>query len=84
MYSADLAELTVWVMREYDSCEPIIISVDEEEEVSIKEVANAVVKVRWGRKRDNRGVQVYCLLARPSKGVFLNPISTPRFSRFRR
>jgi len=44
MYSGDLAELTVWVMRSYDSPEPIIISVDEEDEVSIKDVALAVVK----------------------------------------
>ncbi|GMH83162.1 hypothetical protein TrVE_jg3744 [Triparma verrucosa] len=44
MYSLDLAELTVWVMREYHSADPIIISVDEEAEVSIKDVALAVVK----------------------------------------
>ncbi|GMH48424.1 hypothetical protein TrLO_g4537 [Triparma laevis f. longispina] len=44
MYSLDLAELTVWVMREYHDAEPIIISVDEEAEVSIKDVALAVVK----------------------------------------
>ncbi len=44
MYSEDLAEMTVWVMREYHSPEPIIISVDEAAEVSIKEVALSVVK----------------------------------------
>lgn len=44
MYSEDLAELTIWVVREYSSPEPIIISVDEEAEVSIKDVAMAVVK----------------------------------------
>eukprot|EP00520_Triparma_pacifica_P001738 CAMPEP_0118657348 /NCGR_PEP_ID=MMETSP0785-20121206/13971_1 /TAXON_ID=91992 /ORGANISM="Bolidomonas pacifica, Strain CCMP 1866" /LENGTH=313 /DNA_ID=CAMNT_0006550261 /DNA_START=72 /DNA_END=1010 /DNA_ORIENTATION=+ len=44
MYSEDLAELTLWVVREYDDPEPIIISVDEEAEVSIKDVAMAVVK----------------------------------------
>ncbi|GMI23646.1 hypothetical protein TrCOL_g11312 [Triparma columacea] len=44
MYSEDLAELTIWVVREYHSPEPIIVSVDEESEVSIKDVAMAVVK----------------------------------------
>jgi len=44
IYSLDLAELTVWVMRNYHSPEPITLSVDEEEEVSIKDVALAVAK----------------------------------------
>jgi len=44
MYSEDLADLTLWVTREYHSPDPIIISVDEEAEVSIKDVALAVVK----------------------------------------
>ena len=44
MYSEDLAKLTVWVMREYHTADPIIISVDEEAEVSIKDVALAIVK----------------------------------------
>jgi len=44
IYSIDLAELTVWTMRDYHSPEPITLSVDEEAEVSIKDVALAVVK----------------------------------------
>jgi GDP-L-fucose synthase len=44
IYSLDLAELTVWVMREYHDPEPITLSVDEEAEVSIKDVALAVAK----------------------------------------
>ena len=44
MYSEDLAELTVWVVKEYHSPEPIIISVDEAAEVSIKDVALLVAK----------------------------------------
>jgi GDP-L-fucose synthase len=39
-----LAELTVWVMREYHDPTPITLSVDEAEEVSIKDVALAVAK----------------------------------------
>jgi len=44
IYSLDLAELTVWVMRSYHSPEPITLSVDESAEVSIKELAYAVAK----------------------------------------
>lgn len=44
IYSLDLAELTVWVMREYHSPDPITLSVDEASEVSIKDVALAVAK----------------------------------------
>lgn len=43
VYSRDLAELTVWVMREYHEPTPITLSVDEAAEVSIKDVALAVV-----------------------------------------
>ena len=44
IYSRDLAELTVWVMREYHQPTPITLSVDEEAEVSIKDVALSVAK----------------------------------------
>lgn len=44
IYSVDLAELTVWVMRDYHSPEPITLSVDEAAEVSIKDVALSVAK----------------------------------------
>lgn len=44
IYSLDLAELTVWVMREYHSPDPITLSVDEAAEVSIKDVALSVAK----------------------------------------
>jgi GDP-L-fucose synthase len=44
IYSRDLAELTVWVMREYHDPTPITLSVDEEAEVSIKDVALSVAR----------------------------------------
>jgi GDP-L-fucose synthase len=45
IYSRDLAELTVWVLREYNhDPNPITLSVGEEDEVSIKDVALAVAK----------------------------------------
>ena len=42
IYSHDLARLTIWTMRNYHSPEPIILSVSEKDEVSIKDVAFAV------------------------------------------
>jgi len=44
IYSYDLAKLFIWMLREYDDVEPVILSVGEDEEVSIKEVADAIVK----------------------------------------
>ena len=43
IFSEDLGALIVWVMRNYHSVEPIILSVPEEDEVSIKDAAMAVV-----------------------------------------
>jgi len=44
IYNLDLAELTVWVMRNYHSPDPITLSVDEAAEVSIKDVALSIAK----------------------------------------
>lgn len=43
IYSRDLAKLFIWMLREYDDVEPLILSVGEDEEVSIKQAADAVV-----------------------------------------
>ncbi|XP_075067702.1 GDP-L-fucose synthase-like isoform X3 [Mixophyes fleayi] len=43
IYSLDLARLFIWVLREYNEVEPIILSVGEEDEVSIKEAAESIV-----------------------------------------
>jgi len=42
IYSLDLAKLTVWVLREYQEIDPIILATDEADEVSIKDVAMMV------------------------------------------
>ncbi|CAE7906546.1 ger, partial [Symbiodinium sp. KB8] len=42
IFSEDLARLTVWVLREYKEIEPIILSVGEEDEVSIADVAKMI------------------------------------------
>lgn len=34
----------VWMLREYEEIDPIILSTGEDEEVSIKQVADAIVK----------------------------------------
>ncbi|KAK0417902.1 hypothetical protein QR680_013271 [Steinernema hermaphroditum] len=44
IYSIDLAKLFVWVVRSYEEVEPIILSVGEEDEVSIGDAVKAVVK----------------------------------------
>eukprot|EP00908_Phaeocystis_cordata_P014239 Transcript_2534.p1 GENE.Transcript_2534~~Transcript_2534.p1 ORF type:complete len:278 (-),score=133.83 Transcript_2534:125-958(-) len=44
IFNEDLGALMVWVMRSYHSIEPIILSVPEEAEVSIKDAAMAVVR----------------------------------------
>ncbi|MCI4393529.1 hypothetical protein PGIGA_G00158370 [Pangasianodon gigas] len=44
IFSVDLARLCVWVLREYNEIEPIILSVGEEEEMSIKDVVDVIVK----------------------------------------
>jgi len=42
IYSLDLARLFLWVLRDYNEVEPIILSVDEQDEVSIKQVAELI------------------------------------------
>uniref|UniRef100_A0A0R3RW73 GDP-4-keto-6-deoxy-D-mannose-3,5-epimerase-4-reductase n=1 Tax=Elaeophora elaphi TaxID=1147741 RepID=A0A0R3RW73_9BILA len=44
IYSLDLARLFVWVVRSYEEIDPIILSVGEEDEVSIMDAVHAVVK----------------------------------------
>eukprot|EP00742_Colponemidia_sp_Colp-10_P009386 GILJ01010231.1.p1 GENE.GILJ01010231.1~~GILJ01010231.1.p1 ORF type:complete len:304 (-),score=57.09 GILJ01010231.1:197-1108(-) len=43
IYAKDLAKLTLWVLGHYESVDPIILSVDEEDEVSIGELAQMIV-----------------------------------------
>ncbi|XP_047659246.1 GDP-L-fucose synthase-like isoform X2 [Tachysurus fulvidraco] len=44
IFSVDLARLCVWVLREYDEIQPIILSVGEEEEMTIKDAVDAIVE----------------------------------------
>lgn len=45
IYSRDLARLMIWALREYDEVDPIILSVPEEDEVSIEYVASLIKKI---------------------------------------
>jgi len=42
IFSRDLAKLFVWVLRHYDDPEPIILSVDEQDEITIKDVVETI------------------------------------------
>ncbi|KAJ9580877.1 hypothetical protein L9F63_023945, partial [Diploptera punctata] len=44
IYSLDLAKLFIWVLREYNSVEPIILAVDEKDEIPISAVAEKIAK----------------------------------------
>ncbi|CBH18443.1 GDP-L-fucose synthetase, putative [Trypanosoma brucei gambiense DAL972] len=44
VYSEDLAELIVWVLRHYEEVEPIILSVDECDELCIADVAKLIAQ----------------------------------------
>ncbi|KAJ3066708.1 GRR1-like protein 1 [Podochytrium sp. JEL0797] len=44
IYSEDLAKLFVWTLREYNSVEPIILSVPESDEVTIRTVAETIAR----------------------------------------
>lgn len=44
IYSQDLARLFLWVLRSYESVDPIILSVDEASEVSIAQLAESIAK----------------------------------------
>jgi nucleoside-diphosphate-sugar epimerase len=63
IFSRDLAKLMIWSLRSYPEIDPIILSVNEDAEVSIKDVAMAVVKAF-----DFKGPIEVC----PGSGSFLS------------
>ena len=44
IYSLDLARLFIWAVRHYEEVDPVIFSVGEEDEVSIREAAEMIVE----------------------------------------
>lgn len=75
IYSLDLARLFLWVLREYDEVEPIILSVGEEDEVSIKEAAETIVEAM-----DFRGELVFDVTK--SDGQFKKTASNGKLRRY--
>ena len=43
IYSIDLAKLFLWVLRAYDQPSPIILSVDEKDEITIRQLVQLIV-----------------------------------------
>ncbi|XP_076040155.1 GDP-L-fucose synthase-like isoform X1 [Oratosquilla oratoria] len=44
IYSVDLGKLIIWVLREYPEIKPIILAVDEKDEISIRDAGELVIK----------------------------------------
>ncbi|XP_071134759.1 GDP-L-fucose synthase-like [Mytilus edulis] len=76
IYSRDLARLMIWVLRNYQEIDPIILSVGEEDEVSIKEAAEAVIKAM-----DFKGEVVYD--TSKSDGQFKKTASNGKLRKYR-
>ncbi|XP_005103483.2 LOW QUALITY PROTEIN: GDP-L-fucose synthase [Aplysia californica] len=75
IYSLDLGRLFLWVLREYDEVVPIILSVGEEDEVSIKEAADMVVEAM-----DFKGEVVYD--TSKSDGLFKKTASNAKLRKY--
>uniref|UniRef100_A0A3Q3EFF6 GDP-L-fucose synthase n=1 Tax=Labrus bergylta TaxID=56723 RepID=A0A3Q3EFF6_9LABR len=76
IYSLDLARLFLWVLRDYPEVDPVILSVGEEDEVSIKEAAEAVVEAL-----DFRGEVVFD--TSKADGQFKKTASNAKLCRYR-
>ena len=61
IYSVDLARLMLWALREYTEIDPIIMSVGEEEEITIADAAHCVAKA-MGFKVGKMAAWPTCLL----------------------
>jgi len=54
IYSRDLAKLFIWMLRNYDDVNPLILSVPEDQEVSIEFVVNSVVQALTDAREKER------------------------------
>ncbi|GAU97589.1 hypothetical protein RvY_08862 [Ramazzottius varieornatus] len=75
IFSYDLARLMIWTLREYPEIDPIILSVDEQAEISIKEAAELVVEAM-----DFRGQIIYDTTK--SDGQFKKTASNEKLRRY--
>ena len=67
IYNLDMARLLVWVLRKYQEIDPIILSVGEEEEVSIHEAALTVAKAMDFKVSRSKEDAPICPVRRASK-----------------
>ncbi|WVQ64702.1 uncharacterized protein L199_002869 [Kwoniella botswanensis] len=74
IYSRDLAKLFIWVLREYKEIDPVILSVAEDDEVSIKDVADAIIEAM-----DFKGPVEYD--TSKADGQFRKPASNAKLTR---
>jgi GDP-L-fucose synthase len=44
IYSKDLAKLFIWMLREYDEVDPLILSVNQADEISIKDLVQFITE----------------------------------------
>jgi len=44
IFSRDLAKLFLWALKDYNEIEPIIFSVDETDEITIKDAVNEIIE----------------------------------------
>ncbi|XP_068174980.1 GDP-L-fucose synthase-like [Antennarius striatus] len=76
IYSPDAARLILWVLKEYEEIHPIILSVGEEDEMSIEEAAEVVVEAM-----DFKGEVVFD--TSKSDGQFKKTASNSKLRRYR-
>lgn len=68
IYNLDLARLFIWVLREYKEADPIILSVGEEDEVSIGDIAHMIA--------DSMGFKVSLCMLQTQESLLNSPPDT--------
>jgi len=78
IYSRDLAKLFIWMLRDYNDVEPVILSVGEEQEVSIAYLAESIVKA-FGMNNGSEDLST-CIEydTNRSDGQFRKPVSNAK------
>jgi GDP-L-fucose synthase len=89
IYSRDLAKLMIWTLRSYEENTPLILSPAADEEISIKQVADTIVKtigfdlhLLWSLPRHHEYAQLIPLLSQfdstKADGQYRKPASNEK------
>jgi nucleoside-diphosphate-sugar epimerase len=78
VYSHDLAKMFIWQLREYNDVEPIIFSVGEDDDVSIRYVAEQIVKAFDFQGEVTVGPSFRCCFCKPMSLALTNGSTTVR------